>query len=95
MKDTQNIAVILLLCSAVILTGLLIGSYMMTSQEARAGSSQRFGAYITTVGAYSGSTDLVYVLNIDVGVLNVYALDTNKGVIELRDAVDLKRHFKL
>lgn len=95
MKDTQNIAVILLLCTAVILTGLLIGSYAMTSQEAQANSSQRFGSYITAVGAFSNSTELVYVLNIDVGVLNVYALDTNKGVIELRDAVDLKRHFAL
>ena len=95
MRDTQNIAVILLLCTAVILTGLLIGSYTMTSQEARAECSQRFGSYITTTGAYTKSTDMVYVLNIDVGVLNVYVLDTNKGVLELRDAVDLKRHFNL
>ena len=72
MKDTQNIAVILLLCSAVILTGLLIGSYMMTSQEARADSSQRFGSYIAVTGAYSDTIDLVYVLNIDTGVLTVY-----------------------
>jgi hypothetical protein len=95
MKNTQNTTVILLLCSAVILTGLLIGSYTMTSQNARAESSQRLNSYITTTGAYSSSTDLVYILNIDTGVLNVYALDTNKGVIELRDAVDLRKYFKL
>ena len=63
MKDTQNIAVILLLCSAVILTGLLIGSYTMTSQSAKADSSQRLGSFITTVGAYSDSTDRRFVVS--------------------------------
>ena len=95
MKDTKNIAVILLLCSAVILTGLLIGSYTMTSQSAKADSSQRLGSFITTVGAYSDSTDLIYILNVDTQLLNVYALDTNRGVMELRDSVDVKKYFAL
>ena len=95
MKNTQNITVILLLCSAVILTGLLIGSYTMTSQEARADSSQRFGSYITATGAFTKSLDLIYVLNIDMGILNVYGLDTNKGVLDFRDSVDLKKFFQL
>lgn len=88
MKNTENVTIVLLLVTAVILGAMLIGS-------ARADTPTRFGRYILCTGAHSESKDLLYIIDVETNVLNVYEVNTNKKVIEMRDSVKLDTAFRI
>lgn len=88
MKNTENVTIVLLLITVVILGALLVGS-------ARADTPVRLDRYIICTGAYAASVDLLYVIDVKTNLLNVYSLDTNKGVIEKRDTVKLELAFRI
>ena len=95
MKDAQNIAIGLLLTTAVILTVILIGSYTHTgtNNTAYAGASVKQADYIMGTGAMDNTTDLVYVVDIATRRLNVYQSNINTNVMDILDSVDLDRAF--
>jgi hypothetical protein len=94
MTDRQNTAIVLLLITAVILTGLLVATYWQTDQVAQAQSSSRRGNYIVVSGEYrQGSLDLIYVVNLATRSMNVYHGNDDTMAIELMDRVDLERAF--
>lgn len=93
MKDPQNITISLLAITAAILTAMLISTYVNTQEPAFADTPARAGAYIAVTGAWSGSRDLLYVVDVLANRLNVYSIDTNAKAIKIGDTVDLKRVF--
>jgi len=94
MTNSQNTAIVLLLITAVILTGLLVATYRQTHQAALAESSDRRGNYIMVSGVYRlGSLDLIYVINLATRTMNVYHGNESTSAIELLDRVDLERAF--
>ena len=93
MKDSQNITIALLLATAGILIAMLIATYVQTSRPAYADSPDRRGNYVIVAGAWSASTDLVYMINIAHKKLNVYYSNQGANTLELIDDVDLGRAF--
>jgi len=94
MKDTQNITIVMLLVSAVLLTVMLVAAYNNTSQEAYAKSSVKQGDYIMVNGDWSSSVQLLYVVDIAANKLNVYFTSATGKDIKLIQTVDLDKAFK-
>jgi len=94
MKNTQNITIVLLLVSAVLLTALLIGIHRNTARRADAQVTVRAGRYIVAVGTWSSSMDLVYVVDIATRKLNVYAASRAQRRLELLDSAEMEPVFK-
>ena len=94
MNNTQNITIVLLLISAVVLTAVLIGAYTGTSETAYADGSTRSGDYTMVTGAYDKEFDLLYVINIAKKTLIVYRLNNGTKAIDLQDKIDLGRAFR-
>lgn len=91
MKDPQNITIGLLLATAAILAAMLITTYQTTDNAAYADTPVKQGDYILGTGAWTSSTDLVYIVDIAAGRLNVYAKGSKS--IDLGDSVDLNQAF--
>ena len=94
MKDAQNVTIVLLLISAAILTALLIGIHGNTSRQADAQMTVKQGRYIVSVGTWSSSMDLIYVVDIATRKLNAYAADRAQRRLTLLDSVDMEPVFK-
>ena len=94
MKNTQNITIVLLLVSGVILTAMLIGIHGNTSRRADAQVTVKQGRYIVAVGTWSGSMYLVYVVDIATRRLNVYAAGRTQRRLELLDSAEMDPVFK-
>ena len=92
MKTSENAAIVVLIVSALMLTGLLVMLYG-TSQKAYADASARSGKYTMVTGAFDNDNDLLYVVDIDKQQMNVYHTDARARKVVLRDRVDLKRLF--
>lgn len=94
MKSTQNLTIVLLLVTAAILTGLLVGSYVYTGQSAQATSAGvKDGNYIMVSGMYNADSDFVYVLDIEKQKLGIYFLNVNTNAMTLGDTIDLGKTF--
>ena len=94
MKNSQNITIALLLVSAGILTALLIGMHVSNTPSAEAQVSVSKGQYIVSVGTYSSSQDLVYIMDITTGQVNAYAASRVRKRIQVADSVDVGQVFK-
>ncbi|MFP4107257.1 MAG: hypothetical protein ACLFVU_14385 [Phycisphaerae bacterium] len=93
MKDNKNTTILLLLISAVLLGGLMIG--LNNTDPARAETEVRRGEYVMTTGQYNDSTDFLYVLDLTAQKMNVYYVDeANKKSIVRVTVLDLKRAFQ-
>jgi predicted small secreted protein len=91
MNNPQNAAIVLLLVSAAILTGVLVSTFTGTGRDAAAaGSSVREGDYTMTTAAWRDDTDLLYILDIAARQINVYVYNRTTNAIELRDSASLK-----
>jgi len=93
MKTSENAAIVVLIVSALVLTGLLAMLYQGTGQKAYADASARSGKYTMVTGAFDNDNDLLYVVDIDKQQMNVYHTDARARKVVLRDRVDLKRLF--
>lgn len=93
MKNTQNIAIVMLMITAAILTGLLVGVYCSTSQEAQAFGSMRGGDYIVCNSPYVEARDIVYVIDVSARKLVCYGADEKTGSFDLLAKTDLDRAF--
>jgi hypothetical protein len=94
MKDTQNIAIVLLVISAAILTVLLVGALPETSRPAFAEASVKQGDYVMVTGQIAGSYDALYVVDIVEQQLNVYWINPESERMEILDTADLERAFR-
>ena len=92
MKSNENIAIVLLLITAGILTGLVVAT--LWPARAYADASVRRGDYIACAGEWTRATDLVYILDVAVRKLNVYFADRNAKALKRVDQVDLKQAFQ-
>jgi hypothetical protein len=94
MKSTQNLTIVLLLVTAAVLTGLLVGSYVYTGESAQATSAGvKGGNYIMVSGMYNQDSDFVYVLDIEKQKLGIYFLNVNTSAMTLGDTIDLAKYF--
>jgi len=93
MKTSQNITIVVLLATAVILSAMLIGVY--TSQPASAQSTMKSGRYIVCAAAFSEGKDLMFVLDMQAKQINVYIADMqNATIAPVGKTVDLERPVK-
>ena len=94
MKTSENAAIVVLIVSALVLTGLLVTLFQGTGQKAYADASSRAGKYIMVSAAADKDIELLYVVDVERQQMNVYRTDTRRARrIVLGDRVDLKRLF--
>ena len=93
MKNTQNITISLLTVSAVIMTAMLVGIYVNSSEEADAAISIKQGQYIMCTGTWSSSYDLVYIVNIATGRMSAYVYNKPNRRLQNLDKTDLNAVF--
>ena len=93
MKNTQNITISLLTVSAVIMTAMLVGIYLNTSDQADAHVSIKQGEYILCTGTWSASYDLVYIINIQTGRMTAYVYNKPTRRLQNLDKTDLNAVF--
>jgi len=91
MKDPQNITIALLAASAAILAALLV--FTLDSRPAMADASVRAGDYVVVTGAFGGTKDLVYVIDVPAMRMNSYSINIQKNAIDLHDSVPLDKVF--
>jgi hypothetical protein len=96
-KNTQTITLILLSVSAVILAGILVGTWQ-DSNVANAGyASVSKGDYIMVPYEWTDAIDLMIVIDVSTHKMNIYFYDTNKpGVDKLgiqQPTIDLDKVF--
>ncbi len=96
MKNPQNITIALLVLSATILTGMLVGLHLYDtpSAEAFTGVRHQQASIIMTSGSVSGSYSVVYVIDVRTRRLNAYASDINTGSVRAMDTIDLDLAFR-
>ncbi len=93
MKNTQNIAIAVLGITAVILAGILLGSY--TTQQAYGEVSVKQGDYIMCPFILSNSTDLIAITDIAAKKMIVYGINfRNASIDQVGPSVDLETSFK-
>jgi len=93
MTNAQNVTIALLLATAGILGALLVGTYVGTSERALADTPDRGGDYIIVTGEWSGTLDIVYVIDIGTDRMVAYWINQNSGAVEIIDTMDLRRVF--
>jgi len=91
MNDTRNITIAVLCVTATILTVALV---MMHRSDAYADTPVAGGDYIMVTGAYSSSTDILYVVDQRSGRLNAYVIDRTRNRFEPREQIDLRKLFR-
>ena len=89
MKDTQNVTIVLLAVTALVLGALLIAM----PETAKASDSARQGNYLITSVRTNNSRELVYVVNIPLQGVIVYGLDTGRNEIVQIASMDLRKAF--
>ncbi|MFP4107281.1 MAG: hypothetical protein ACLFVU_14505 [Phycisphaerae bacterium] len=93
MKDPQNIMLVLLMVTSLILGAIVVTTY--TTDQAYAESSTREGRYTVVSGEWSNSADLIYMVDIPAQKLNVYFIEERGQAAEMKkvETVNLKRLF--
>jgi len=92
MKDSRNLAIVVLVVTAAILAALLVAR--STVPVAKAEASAAAGPYIIATGAYSGSKDLLYILDTGTARLNAYVVNPATGMVDIVESVDLQKGFQ-
>ncbi len=93
MRDPKNLTIALLCVSAAILgTALLLS--MTVATPAYGETPVRAGDYILLTGAYSDSTDLIYVTDVAAQKINTYVFNPASNELLLRDQFNLVPAFK-
>ena len=93
MKNTQNATIAVLCVSAAILATVVVLMHVSTD-TALADAAVRGGDYIMVTGAYSKSTDIVYIIDGQRQMLNAYVTNVQDGRITIKDQVNLRLLFK-
>jgi hypothetical protein len=94
MNDTRNIAIVLLLVSAAVLTAVVVALQNTAEPALAAAASSRGGEYIMATGGWSDTRDLLYIVDIAAEKLNVYSVDLNENAVQREDSVDLAELFR-
>jgi len=94
MKNGQNITIGLLVVSAAILTAMLIGMHVANTPQAQAQFTMKQGKYVVSVGTYSASYDLVYIMDLTTGQVNAYAADRVRKRIQIADQMEMAQVFR-
>lgn len=94
MKNPQNVTIGLLIATAVILTAVLLSTFVQTEPVAYGKTPARVGQYIGVNGSFSKSYEFLYLADLVTQRLNVYLVNPNNQSIELLDSVDLQLAFK-
>ena len=96
MKNNQNIVIVLLLISAVVLTAFLVGGALADSPTRSAGLTvvRPPTIYSMVTGSWDSSIDIVYVLDVDAERLNAYVVNTKTESLDLQDSVSLPQAFR-
>ena len=92
MNDSKNITIGLLCVSAAILTTVLILGGGRQAHGTGVGATG--GEYIMFTGEVTGSTDMLYVVDLTVKKMNAYHFNPMQNVIEMKDQVDLAKVFR-
>jgi len=92
-KSNENVTIVLLAATAVVLTCLLLATYMQTNEPAWAEAATRGGNYIVTTGEWNENLDLIYVINIAARKLNVYYGNSKTRTLDLIETIDLEKVF--
>ena len=93
MNDKKNTMIVLLVISAVLLSGMLFVA-RQTSQSAKAGNTAaRFGDYVMCPGARENGADNVYVIDMRKQRMIVYMIEPGRRDMIAVDLIDLKRYF--
>ena len=74
MKDTQNVTIMLLGITAVVLGAMVVSAFR--AEPAYAESAGRASRYIVAPGAWSNDRDVFYVIDLASRRLNLYAVNT-------------------
>ena len=91
MKTSQNLLIGLLLATAAILTLLLIGLH--TGDNAYGEASVKAGRYIMVPGRVSDDVSYIYLIDLSVNQLNIYAYNINTKLIQAGQPVSLAQLF--
>ena len=94
MNNPQNVTIVVLMISAAVLGGILVGSFTGTTQPAYAGTVSAAGDYVAVTGSYHQYLSLLYVVDVVANRLNVYVPNDKTSALELRDTVDLAQVFR-
>ena len=94
MKNAENITIVMLVATAAILSGMLIGTYSGTSQSASAEIYARHMGFIVSTGQVAPYTDAMYVIDLETRKLNTYILTSQNNSIEFVATVDLQKAFR-
>jgi len=94
MKDTQNITILMLLVTAAILSAMLVGTYVETSQSADAEAFARHMGFIVATGRLTANAEAMYIIDLQTKRLNTYFLNSRNNTIEFLATVDLERVFQ-
>ena len=93
MNDKKSTMIVLLLISAVLLSGMLLVA-RQTSQTAQAGNTDtRFGDYIMMPGSRESDSDNIYVIDVRKQMMIVYMIEPGTNDMIAVDRIDLKRYF--
>ncbi|HUS91818.1 MAG TPA: hypothetical protein VM695_08210 [Phycisphaerae bacterium] len=92
MKQTNNITLVLLTMSAVVLTALLVAGWLY-NEPAEAAGPAKGGDFVMCAGAFNQESDFIYVLDIANNKLNIYYANINTNALALGDTVDLAKAF--
>jgi hypothetical protein len=92
MKNSQNVTILLLTISAILLGSLLVALNHTDSAEAAMG--WRNDSYIQVTGQWNSETELLYVVSLEEQKMNVYFTDPKKRVTTLLTTLDLKKAFQ-
>jgi hypothetical protein len=93
MKNSENVTIGMLVISAAVLLAMVAVTVWLPSPAGAASASVSRGDYVVATGAWSGSMDLLYIIDVRAQRLNVYWINDNADAIEQQDTVDLRRLF--
>lgn len=92
-NNSQNIAIVMLTISAMILGAMVLCT--VTTDNAQAASpSITYGYYTIGTGLGSTNVDLIYIINNQTNVLNVYG-PTHQAKWDILCTVDIKQAFSM
>jgi len=96
MQSNQNTVIVLLLISAAVLAGLLVGHAFADSPTLSPSFAvvRPSSIYTMCTGAWDAEVDILYVLDVNAQKLNAYVTNTRTEAIELFDSVSLPQAFR-
>lgn len=94
MKNSQNLAIVLLLISAALLTAMLLATMHQTSDEAVASVAVKQGDYIMATGQIASRYDALYAVDVTESRLIAYYINPDNDRLEILDTASLERAFR-